>query len=217
MGTLRVIAGKARGQRLKTVPGDTTRPITDRTRESLFNILGADIEGAAVLDLFAGTGSVGIEALSRGADFVRFVDKERLAAETVRANLALTRLEHQAEVLRMDAFSLLARPPDRAFDYIYIAPPQYKMMWKRALLDLDAHPGWLAADAWTIVQIHPVEYEAVELSKLVEFEQRKYGSTLLVFYECKEEPDGELQEKAVAKNGPVDNGDSSKLSEEPAI
>lgn len=186
MSGLRIIAGKARGRRLRAVPGDTTRPITDRTKESLFNILGADIEEASLLDLFAGTGSVGIEALSRGAAFVRFVDQARLAVDTVRANLASSGLTQESEVLRQDAFTVLERPPDRQFDYVYIAPPQYKEMWKRAMLSLDEHPGWLSPDAWVIAQIHPVEYEALALQHLSEFDQRKYGSTLLIFYETKE-------------------------------
>ena len=84
MGSLRVIGGTARGRRLRSVPGDTTRPITDRTKESLFNIIGGDINGASLLDLFGGTGSVGIEALSRGASFVRFIEKAPAAAKTIR-------------------------------------------------------------------------------------------------------------------------------------
>lgn len=188
MSGLRVIAGKARGRRLRSVPGETTRPITDRTKESLFNILGPDIRRAEMLDLFGGTGSVGIEALSRGAAFVRFVDLQRAAVETMRANLEITGLAEYAEVLRQNAFELLARPADRGFDYVYIAPPQYKNLWKQALLALDGQPEWLAEDAWVIVQIHPVEYEPQTLEHLVEFDQRKYGSTLLVFYERKPEP-----------------------------
>jgi 16S rRNA (guanine966-N2)-methyltransferase len=86
MSGLRVIAGKAKGRKLHSVPGDRTRPITDRTKESLFNIIGGDIVDAALLDLFAGTGSVGIEALSRGASFVRFVDSNQRAIQTIRAN-----------------------------------------------------------------------------------------------------------------------------------
>lgn len=191
MGSLRVIGGKARGKRLRSVPGDTTRPITDRTKESLFNIIGADIQGACVLDLFGGTGSVGIEALSRGASFVRFLDLAPQAVKTIRDNLEVTGLLKpdsgaRAEVLRMDAFSLIDRNPDIRFDYVYVAPPQYKELWKRALLALDAHPGWLGADAWVIVQIHPTEYELLALERLAEFEQRKYGSTILVFYQLKE-------------------------------
>lgn len=183
MSTLRIIGGTARGQRIKSVPGDATRPITDRAKESLFNILQPDLPGATLLDLFAGTGSVGIEALSRGASFVRFVDLQRLAVDTVRDNLQTTRLSSGAEVLRMDAFSLLERAPDRQFDYVFIAPPQYKSLWQRAMLALDAKPGWLTEDAWVVVQIHPVEYEALALKNLAEFDQRKYGSVLFIFYE----------------------------------
>ena len=89
-GSLRVIAGKARGRRLRSVPGDSTRPITDRAKEALFNLLAPELPGTHFLDLFAGTGAVGIEALSRGAAFARFVDHNRLAIETVRANLQTT-------------------------------------------------------------------------------------------------------------------------------
>ncbi len=183
MSGLRVIGGKARGRKLRAVPGESTRPITDRTKESLFNIIGADIQNASFLDLFAGTGSVGIEALSRGADFVLFVDNNPNAIQTIRANLAGTDLTSGSQVVRMDAFKLLESEPSRSFDYIYIAPPQYKELWKRALLILDAKPEWLSADGWIMVQIHPVEFEDLQLRHLTEFDRRKYGSTLLIFYE----------------------------------
>jgi 16S rRNA (guanine(966)-N(2))-methyltransferase RsmD len=183
MSGLRVISGKARGRKLRPVPGDSTRPITDRAKESLFNILGPDIEGTAVLDLFAGTGSVGIEALSRGAARVRFIDQQRQAIETIQANLAATGLQAGAEVLRQDAFAALERQADCRFDYVFIAPPQYKELWKRALLTLDRQVDWLSEDAWVIVQIHPVEYQALELQNLDEFDQRRYGSVLFVFYQ----------------------------------
>ena len=88
-------------------------------------------------------------------------------------------------MVRKDAFRLLETSADRSFDYIYIAPPQYKEFWKRAMLSLDAIPTWLAEDGWVIVQIHPVEYERLELAHLEEFDQRRYGSTLLIFYEKK--------------------------------
>jgi 16S rRNA (guanine(966)-N(2))-methyltransferase RsmD len=182
-GALRVIGGKARGRRLKTVPGDLTRPITDRTKESLFNIIGGDIQGATLLDLFAGTGSVGIEALSRGAGFVRFIDIQARAVDTIRQNLLVTGLTNDTEILRSDAFAALERPVDRSFDYIYIAPPQYKQLWREALAKLDRRPAWLAEEGWIIVQIHPVEYEEISLEHFVAFDNRKYGSTLLIFFE----------------------------------
>jgi len=187
VSTLRVISGTARGRRLKTVPGDTTRPITDRVKESLFNILGPDVDGAVFLDLFAGTGAVGIEALSRGADYVRFIDRNRLPVNTVRENLKTTGLAENARVIQMDAFEVLKAENDRKFDYVYIAPPQYKRMWEKALTILDDHIDWLELDAWVIVQIHPKEYGPVPLKRLEEFDQRQYGSTLLVFYRQLEE------------------------------
>ena len=187
MNEIRIIGGKARGRRIRSVPGETTRPITDKVREALFNIIGPDIEGASLLDLFAGTGSVGIEALSRGAEYVCFVDLHWQPIKTIRSNLKSTGLEEGAEVIHADAFTFIDHPPYRSFDYVYIAPPQYKKMWFEALRRIDRNKEWLSADAWVIVQIHPIEYEAIgenlEIQNLVEFDQRSYGSTLLVFYE----------------------------------
>lgn len=183
MPTPRVIAGSAKGIHLQSVPGDITRPITDRVKEALFNILAPDLPGASMLDLFGGTGAVGIEALSRGARFVRFIDLHRAATSTIQANLQKTHLTDRAEVILADAFSLLKQPADRTFEYIYIAPPQYKDLWLQAIQLLDANPSWLAEDSWVIVQIDPVEYRPVQLHTLTEFEQRRYGSTLLLFYE----------------------------------
>lgn len=187
MSGLRVIGGTARGRKLRSVPGDTTRPITDKVRQALFNIIGGDIEGAAFLDLFGGTGSVGIEALSRGAALAYFIDLNRQPIATIRANLDETGLSSKAKVLQGDSFAFLERQAERQFDYAYIAPPQYKGMWKRALLLLERNPGWLSEGAWVIVQIHPVEDEALEgeyaLQNLSEFDRRRYGSTLLIFYE----------------------------------
>jgi 16S rRNA (guanine966-N2)-methyltransferase len=135
--------------------------------------------------LFAGTGAVGIEALSRGAEFVRFTDRDRGAIETIRSNVDHCGFGEKAEVRRGDAFTLLAAQSDRLFDYVYIAPPQYEGLWSRALNLLDANPGWLSDASWVIAQIHPREYEMLQLKNIEEFEQRKYGSTLLVFYEGK--------------------------------
>ncbi len=186
--SLRVIAGKARGHKLKTVAGKGTRPITDRVKENLFNILGADVADSTWWDLFGGTGAVGIEALSRGATFVRYNEMSKAAIEVIRENLLHCKMEADAEIRRGDAFTFLDSTPDRNFDYIYIAPPQYKEMWLRALLAVDKNPGWLSAESWVVVQIHPREFrghEEIELKNLVKFDERKYGSTLLVFYERK--------------------------------
>ncbi len=165
------------------VPGESTRPVGDRVKVSLFDILGADLQGAWFLDLFAGTGGVAIEALSRGAAGGLLVDKDPRAIATIRENLLVTGLEGQAEVLRADAFELLKRTPHRTFDYVYVAPPQYHDLWAQALTALDAHTAWLNPDAWVIIQIHPKELHEIALARLRESDRRKYGSTLLVFFE----------------------------------
>jgi len=187
---MRVIAGLAKGHKLRSVPGDGTRPITDRVKESLFNILGRSITGVRVLDLFAGTGAVGIEALSRGAGHAVFVDKSPVALKTIRANLAHTRLEDQATVVRADAFKYLSRPCPHTFGLIYIAPPQYLGLWLKALQIVDKQTDWLdpdpSGDGVVVVQIHPREYEPPNLRNLEEFDRRQYGSTLLCFYERSE-------------------------------
>ena len=182
MSQPRIIAGKARGIRLDSVPGDTTRPITDRVKEALFNIISADINEARFLDLFGGTGSVGIEALSRGAAFCLFLEINDKAIATIKQNLMKTRTGDQASVIRMDALRYLAEPQSDRYDYIYIAPPQYKGIWLDALRKLDENVSMLRDDGWVIAQIHPVEYQKTDLTQLEEFDQRKYGSTLLVFY-----------------------------------
>lgn len=180
---LRVISGSAKGRKLKDVPGDSTRPITDRVKEALFNILAWDIVGSSWWDIFSGTGAVGIEALSRGAEFVRFLDLDRKAVETIRENVEHVGFSSNSEIRRGDAFVLLSSKPDMVFDFSYIAPPQYLGMWKKALLALDNNIEWIHENACVIVQIHPKEYEDISLKNLQEYDQRKYGSTLLIFYE----------------------------------
>ena len=108
---MRVIAGIAKGRKLLPVPGEGTRPITDRAKEALFSILQPDLPGARVLDLFAGTGSVGIEALSRGAEWADFVEAAPAAVKTLRDNLERTGLAKSAGILRRDVFDVLAGPP----------------------------------------------------------------------------------------------------------
>jgi len=181
-GGIRVIAGEARGKKLRLVPGDTTRPITDRVKENLFNIIGQDIRGSQFLDLFGGTGGVGIEALSRGAAFAQFLDLADPAIRTIHENLKTAGFTERAKVLRADAFQYLASTPSRAFDYIYIAPPQYRGLWEKALLAVDKQTGWLAPQAWAIAQIDPKEEKEPAFKNLTLFDRRKYGNTLLLFF-----------------------------------
>jgi 16S rRNA (guanine(966)-N(2))-methyltransferase RsmD len=183
---VRVITGKAKGHSLKPVPGDITRPITDRAKCALFSIIGNLVIGSHFLDLFAGTGQVGIEALSRGAEEVVFVEIARVALRTIQENLEHTRLEEGAHVVRADVFDFLLRDPD-PFDLIYVAPPQYKGMWAKTLQLLDEVPDWLADGGWVVVQIDPLEYEEQALEQLVLFDQRSYGGVMLCFYARPEE------------------------------
>lgn len=178
---MRVIAGKAKGRKLQGVPGPGTRPITDRAKSALFSILGADVRGSTILDLFAGTGQVGIEALSRGAEQAIFVEMGQAAIRTIHANLKTTQLKEESRVVRADVFRYLLGTP-QLNDYIYIAPPQYRQLWIRTLQMVDMQPEWLADDGWAIVQINPTEYEDVPLQNLVMFDQRTYGGVMLCFY-----------------------------------
>jgi 16S rRNA (guanine966-N2)-methyltransferase len=181
---MRVISGQAKGRKLKRAPGDTTRPIMDRVKESLFNILNEQVVGKRWLDLFAGTGQVGIEALSRGATAVVFIDTAREAIHIIHANLKHTQLTAGATVLRQDALAYLRHFSGPAFDLIYVAPPQYKGIWLEALQLLDERPlTFLTGTGAIVVQIDPREYQAVELKNLQLYDQRRYGSTMLCFYE----------------------------------
>lgn len=182
MGTLRVVSGSARGLRLKTVPGDSTRPITDQVKEALFNILGNWIEGTIILDLFGGTGAVGIEALSRGADFVTFIDINNQAVRTIKDNLATTGFVEFSEVIKQDAFAYLKNTGRKTYDLVYIAPPQYKKLWITALILIDDDPDWLSDDGLLILQINPLEWEDVELLNFYETRRKKYGDTELIFF-----------------------------------
>lgn len=181
---MRVIAGTARGRRLQAVPGSGTRPITDRAKEALFSILQPELPGARLLDLFAGTGQVGIEALSRGAAACDFNELAPEALKVIQANLAATGLAGpEARLMRRDAFRLLDSPPARPYDLIFVAPPQYKGLWKRAVAALDAAcAAWLGAEGLLVVQIDPREGEDLPLEALVLTDRRRYGSVELRFY-----------------------------------
>jgi 16S rRNA (guanine(966)-N(2))-methyltransferase RsmD len=181
---MRVIAGSAKGRTLASVPGDSTRPITDRTKAALFSILSSAemVEGRRFLDLFGGTGAVGIEALSRDAAEAVFCERDRKALETLRRNLQDTGLAARGRVVPGDAFAYLARPDLAPFDVIYIAPPQYKGLWLKALQMVDERPEMLAPGGMVIVQIFPKEWKETPLAHLIEIDRRQYGSTALHFF-----------------------------------
>ena len=196
---MRVVTGEAKGRKLKGPKILGTRPIIDRVKQALFNILSYHVEDAHFLDLFAGTGSVGIEALSRGAASATFIELNAKMLNLVRENLRITGLADRAETLHTDAFKFLqahvaeAGPAmgerEREYDIIYVAPPQYQEMAARALSMLDSSP-LVARTGVVIIQIHPKErpgVAAVPLQHLLLTDERRYGSTLLMFFTRKEE------------------------------
>lgn len=126
---MRVVAGIHKGRQLKAVPGNNTRPTTDKVKEAVFQMLGPFFEGGVALDLFAGSGSLGIEALSRGIDSCVFVDKHPKAIQTIRENITTLRLEEQVEIFRADAFRALSAAAKRGlmFDLIFVDPPYGKI------------------------------------------------------------------------------------------
>ncbi len=131
---MRVIAGKARRLPLKTIPGTDTRPTTDRIKETLFNMIQQDLEGCRFLDLFSGSGGIGIEALSRGAKEAVFVENSRKAAACITDNLKFTKLEKQARVMCCDVLTALRKlEGEKAFDFIFMDPPYQRQLEREAL------------------------------------------------------------------------------------
>ncbi len=181
---MRVIGGTARSVPLVGPSSEGTRPLTDRAREALFNILGPRMEGAVVLDLFAGTGAVGIEALSRGAARAVLVERDPVALGDIEANLAKTRLGEGAEVVRGDAFHHVRTSRER-FDVVYSGPPQWDGLWKEMLTTVDdVADRLLAPDAVVVTQLDPREDEGEPaLQRLERVDQRDYGRVRLVFHE----------------------------------
>jgi len=188
---MRVVTGEAKGRKLKAPKTLGTRPIIDRVKTALFDILSDEVEDARFLDLFAGTGSVGIEALSRGAASATFIEMNHKVLKLVRENLNITGLADRAETLQGDAFKFLQtyaatlpQNEQRSYAIVYVAPPQYQEMAARALAMLDSSP-LVAENGLVIVQIHPKERAgmvAIQCQRLVLSDERRYGSTLLLFY-----------------------------------
>ncbi len=179
---MRIIGGTARGRRLVGPSSEGTRPLSDRAREALFNILGPGIRGERVLDLFAGTGAVGLEALSRGAASATFVERDRAAVADIRANLEALGFEG-GTVVPGDALGFLGRTRE-SFDVIFAGPPQWADLWSQFLTTLDAHPEVLAEGGLVVTQLDPTEDTGdPALSTLQRVDQRTYGRTLLLLHE----------------------------------
>ena len=173
---MRIIGGKYRGRVLSTFKGKEVRPTSDRAKESLFNILAPEISGANVLDLFCGSGSIGLEAISRGADFVVFNDISEDSLAILRKNLALLRVD--AKVYNLDYKALLDRL-DVTFDIIYIDPPYKSGYGEDALKRVAQHKLLNTGGVVGLESDKPFEGE---VENLVKYDERKYGIAYLTFF-----------------------------------
>ena len=177
---MRVITGKARGVQLKTPDGMLTRPTTDRVKEALFSIINFDIPGAKVLDLFGGTGQLGIEALSRGAKSAVFVDAREDACKLIKENLKRTKMEQDSRVIRSDYADYLSRCREQ-FDIIFLDPPYAEVFLENALkriteIDILQSNGIIVTERPLGKEL-PWEFENYTRSR-----DYKYGKTLLTVY-----------------------------------
>ena len=177
---MRVISGKARGINLKTPDGLLTRPTIDRVKEALFSIINFDIPASNVLDLFGGTGQLGIEALSRGAKSAVFVDQREDACKLIKENLRRTKLEQDAKVVRMDYLDYLKRCREK-FDIIFLDPPYAEVFLENALkciteIDILQSGGIIVAER-PLGKDLPWDFEGYTRSK-----DYKYGKVLLTIY-----------------------------------
>lgn len=177
---MRVITGKARGVQLKTPEGMLTRPTTDRVKEALFSIIQFEIPGGRVLDLFGGTGQLGIEALSRGAKSAVFVDDREDACRLIRENLKRTRLEGEGKVVRSDYADYLRRCREK-FEIIFLDPPYAEVFLENSLkiiteIDILQSGGIIIAERPVGKEL-PWNFEG-----FTRFRDHKYGKTLLTLY-----------------------------------
>ncbi len=181
---MRVIAGTARGKRLQAPRGMDTRPITDMIKEALFNVIGSNIGGASLLDLFAGSGSVGIEALSRGARPVVFIDNSHNAVRVIRENLHSCGFGEGFELYRNDVFramEILARRKTK-FDYIYADPPFTVETIFNPLVEALDRSSLLVPEGSLIVRSPKRMSLTLELSSLKEYRANNYGESTLHYY-----------------------------------
>lgn len=182
---MRVIAGTARSLKLETPPGLDVRPTTDRIKETLFNIINNHLYGCDFLDLFSGSGAIGIEALSRGADTAAFVDNSAVSLEYVRKNLEHTHLAGKAEVIRSDAVSAIKRlaSQNRSFDIIFMDPP-YDHELEKAALQAVSECNILKENGIVIIEaLENTDFAYVEDMDFDLYRTKSYGSNKHVFLE----------------------------------
>ncbi len=184
---MRVIAGSAKRMQLRTLEGLETRPTTDRIKETLFNMIAPWIGDCFFLDLFAGSGGIGIEALSRGAREAVFIEKNRAAAEVIRDNLRRTGLEERASLIQADVLAGLYRLAGRKFDYIFMDPP-YQGQLEYGTLKLIGELGLIGEDGMIIVEA-AIETDFGYLSELGYriVKEKKYKTNKHIFIEADSE------------------------------
>lgn len=178
---MRVIAGKVGGLRLKTTKGLDLRPTLDRVKESIFNILAPQLEGSRVLDLFAGSGSLGIEALSRGAQEAVFVEKNPQAVQVIRENLSHTGLASAARVIKGEALQTLAGLGPDSFDLIFVDPP-YQSGLALAALEWISEKGILNPGGTLVIETSNRETLPERVGDLVQKRRLTFGGTLVHLY-----------------------------------
>lgn len=185
---MRIVAGRARGRKLAVPPGRDVRPTSDRVREALFSSLGRSVDGAHVLDLFAGSGALGLEALSRGAASAVFVDSARKALEALARNLSGTGFEALARVIPGDAFGALDRLAREGvrFDLVFLDPPYTSDLRSRALERLGSLD--LLAPGARVVAEHPAGEGTAAIAGLRIIGVKRYGGTSLTLMETPGEP-----------------------------
>ena len=181
---MRVIAGRFKGRHLKTLRGQRTRPTSDRLRETLFNVLGASVAGAVFADCYAGSGAVGIEALSRGAEWVYFLESFRPAARVIRQNLASLAIEEGVEVLAHDVGAGLRRLERDAvkLDLVFLDPPYPEAEEYQRALGLLGESALLAPDALVVAEHHPKRPLADRYGALTRTRTLHQGDAVLSFY-----------------------------------
>ncbi|MCR2820834.1 16S rRNA (guanine(966)-N(2))-methyltransferase RsmD [Lederbergia panacisoli] len=184
---MRVISGTCKGRPLKSVSGNGTRPTTDKVKETLFNVIGPYFSEGLGLDLFAGSGGLGIEALSRGLDHVIFVDRDSNAIQTIHQNIALCNMEEKSEVFRNTADralkALLKR--DLQFDYIFLDPPYRKQKLEELLNFIESNK--LIASQGTVICEHSTDIILPQkIGNLENAKRGEYGSIGLTIYHLKE-------------------------------
>ena len=184
---MRVISGKVRGLKLNTPKNQDVRPTTDRVKENLFNMISSYIMDSNILDLFAGTGSLGIECLSRGAKNCVFVDISKESISIVKSNIKKARVENESLVLNLDFKDAVSRLQSQKnkFDVIFMDPPYYKEMFVDALEKID-NANLLDEDGIIVVEHDTKDILPDKVNRLEKTKDKKYGNTTLTFYKMEE-------------------------------